>query len=152
MTPVWDARARGAFYGFTPAHGRGHVVRAVLEAMAFAEADVIDRLAALGVATDRVIVLGGGRQSALWTEIRADVTGRPHAPAARTDTAAIAAAMLAAVAAGVLPDVAAAAAFAPGPGPAVEPRPDRRAAYDAAHARSLALFAALRPLFTAEKS
>lgn len=151
MTPVWDAAARGAFYGLTPAHGRGHLARAVLEAMAYAEADVIDRLAALGVATDRVIVLGGGRRSQLWTEIRADVTGRPHAPAARTDTSAIAAAMLAAVAAELVPDVAAAAALAPAPGPAVEPRPGQRDAYDAAHARALAVFAALRPLFTADR-
>jgi xylulokinase len=152
MTPVWDARARGAFYGLTPAHGRGHVARAVLEAMAYAEADVIDRLAALGVATDRVIVLGGGRRSQLWTEIRADVTGRPHAPATRTDTCAIAAAMLAAVAAEVVPDVAAAAALAPPPGVSVEPRAAHRDAYDAARARALAVFAALRPLFTAAAS
>jgi xylulokinase len=147
MTPVWDAGARGAFYGLTPGHGRGHVARAVLEAMAYAERDVIDRLAALGVATDRVVVLGGGRRSALWARIRADATGRPHAPAARSDTAAVGAAMLAAVAAGRLPGVDAAAALAPPTGPAIEPDAGSRAAYDAAHARGHQVFAALQPLF-----
>jgi len=98
-----------------------------------------------------VLVLGGGQRSALWTQIRADATGRPHAPAARTDTCAIGAAMLAAVAAGIVPDVAAAAALAPPPGPTVEPDPAHREAYDAAHARGLALFGALRPLFTADR-
>jgi xylulokinase len=144
MTPVWDAGARGAFAGLTAAHGRGHVVRAVLEAMAFAERDVIDRLAGLGVATDRVLVLGGGRRSGLWTQVRADVTGRPHAPAARGDTSAVGAAMLAAVAAGVFPDLAAAAALVPPPGFSVQPRAEHRAAYDDAHAHGHRLFAALR--------
>jgi len=149
MTPVWDARARGAFWGLTPAHGRGHLVRAVLEAMAFAERDVIARLAVLGVATDEVIVLGGGSRSALWIQIRADATGRPHAAAARADTSAVGAAMLAAVAAGVVVDVTAAAARAPASGPLVRPRAETRAAYDDAHDRGHRLFAALRPMFEA---
>jgi xylulokinase len=123
------------------------VVRAVLEAMAFAEADVIDRLAALGVATAAVTVLGGGRRSAGWTRIRADVTGRPHAPAARGDTAAVGAAMCAAVAAGALPDLAAAAALAPPTGAVVEPDRAQAAAYAAVRDRSHRLFAAVRPLF-----
>jgi xylulokinase len=147
MTPVWDANVRAGFHGLTPAHGRGHVVRAVLEAMAFAEADVIDRLAALGVATAAVTVLGGGRRSAGWTRIRADVTGRPHAPAARGDTAAVGAAMCAAVAAGALPDLAAAAALAPPTGAVVEPDRAQAAAYAAVRDRSHRLFAAVRPLF-----
>jgi xylulokinase len=151
MTPVWDAGARGAFYGLTPAHGRGHLVRAVLEAMAQAERDVIDRLAALGIATSTVVVLGGGRGSAVWSRIRADATGRPHAPAARDDTCAIAAAMLAAVATGMIADVGAAAALAPPPGPAIDPDPATRAIYDEAHARGHRLFAALRPLFGSDR-
>jgi xylulokinase len=147
MTPAWDANVRAGFHGLTPAHGKGHVARAVLEAMAFAEADVIDRLAALGVATPAVTVLGGGRHSALWARIRADVTGRPHARAARGDTAAVGAAMLAAVAAGALPDLVAAAALAPPASSAVDPDPGPAAAYAAARDRSHRLFAAVRGLF-----
>jgi xylulokinase len=147
MAPAWHAGARGAFYGLTPAHGRGHVARAVLEACAFASRDVIDRLAALGVATDRVLLLGGGASSALWARIRADVTGRPHAIAARTDTCAIGGALCASVAAGVHPDVIAAASCAPPPASVVEPDPAARAACDEAHGRYRRLFDSLRPLF-----
>ena len=148
MTPRWHAGARAAFYGLTPGHGRAHVARAVLEAMALAERDVIERLVAIGVAADSVLMLGGGRRSTIWNRIRADATGLPHAPAGRGDTCAIAAAMLAAVAAGALPDVATAAGLAPPPGEPVTPRPEARAVYDEAHARSHALFSALQPMFT----
>src|SRR6185369_3700131 len=44
MAPEWQPAARGCFYGMTPAHGRGHMVRAVLEGCAFAMRDVVERL------------------------------------------------------------------------------------------------------------
>jgi xylulokinase len=147
MAPEWNAGARGAFYGLTGAHGVGHLARAVLESCAFAARDVIDRLASLGVETDRVLLTGGGASSALWPRIRADVTGRPHAIAARTDTCAIGGAMLAAVASGAQPDLATAAKLAPPPAAVVDPDPAARAASDAAYDRYRRLFDALRPLY-----
>lgn len=102
MTPRWTADVGGAFTGLSSEHDRRHLARAVLEGTAFACRDVVERLAALGVATERVLLSGGGSRSKLWTQLRADVLGRPHELAARDDSAAIAAAMLAAVAAGQL--------------------------------------------------
>lgn len=147
MTPAWHAGARGGFYGLTPAHGRGHLIRAVLEACAFGARDVIDRLDGLGVATDRVVLAGGGSRSALWAQLRADVTGRPHDVAADPDTCAIGAAMLAAVAGGAHASITAAAALAPPPRATFVPDPDRAAACAAAHHRYRRLFDALAPLF-----
>ena len=147
MTPEWHAGARGALYGLTPAHGRGHVARALLEAMAHACRDVIERLGALGLPAGEVLLLGGGGASRPWAHIRADVTGVPHAIAARSDTCAVGAAILAAVAAGAAPDLAAAAAHAPPPAEVIDPDPRARAAHDDAYRRYRALFEALRPLF-----
>ena len=45
MTPVWRATARGTLHGLAAAHDRAHVARAVLEGLAFAARDVVDRLA-----------------------------------------------------------------------------------------------------------
>lgn len=98
MTPAWTADVRGAFLGLSSEHDRRHLARAVLEGTAFACRDVVERLAAMGVATERVLLSGGGSRSRLWAQLRADVLGRPHELAARDDSAAIAAAMLAAVA------------------------------------------------------
>ncbi|MEZ4361075.1 MAG: FGGY family carbohydrate kinase [Kofleriaceae bacterium] len=100
MTPAWAPDVRGALTGLSSEHDRGHLARAVLEGTAFACRDVIERLRALGVACERVVLSGGGSASELWTQLRADVTGLPHERARHADSAAIAAAMLTAVAAG----------------------------------------------------
>jgi xylulokinase len=130
MTPVWRSHARGTLHGLTAAHDRSHIARAVLEGLAFACRDVATRLVALGLPLNDAIVLGGGGQSAIWTQIRADALGLPHHVAARTDTCAIAAAMLAAVAVGAVPDLREAAARVPQPARTVTPGGNLDEAYD----------------------
>ncbi len=121
MTPAWRPRARGALHGLTAAHDRAHVARAVLEGLAFACRDVAARITALGLPLRDVHLLGGGSRSAIWAQLRADALALPHHVAARTDTCAVGAAMLAAVAAGLVPDLAAACALAPPPARTVTP-------------------------------
>jgi xylulokinase len=121
MTPEWNAGARGSLHGLAASHDRPHVARAVLEGLAFACRDVASRLASLGLAAPHVLVLGGGTQSALWLQIRADALGLPHHVAARTDTSAIGAAMLAAVAGDIHHDLATACALAPPPRAVITP-------------------------------
>jgi xylulokinase len=135
MTPEWNAEARGALHGLAAGHDRPHVARAVLEGLAFACRDVATRLASLGLPAAHVVVLGGGTQSALWLQIRADALGLAHHVAARTDTSAIGAAMLAAVAGGIHRDLAAACALAPPPRAVIAPR----GSLDEAYARYRAL-------------
>ncbi len=130
MTPVWRSNARGTLHGLTVAHDRSHIARAILEGLAFASRDVAQRLVALGLPARDVVVLAGGGQSKVWTQIRADVLGLPHRVAARTDTSAIGAAMLAAVAVGTLPDLHSAATLAPAHSPAVMPQRPLDEAYD----------------------
>ena len=77
MAPVWNASARGCFYGLTPSHTRAHMARALLEGCAFAMRDVADRLKELGAEIRSVLLLGGGARSRLWAQIRADVLGLP---------------------------------------------------------------------------
>jgi xylulokinase len=148
MTPEWIASARGCFYGLTPAHGSGHLARALLEGCAFAMRDVLDRLRALGVAFDSVVLLGGGARSAVWGEIRADLTGLSVERPTVTDTSPVGAAVLAAVAAGIQPNLKAAAECVAGDAQRIEPD---AAAFDAnndAYGRYRNLFEALRPMFT----
>lgn len=146
VTPVWRPGARGTLHGLTAAHGRGHVARAVLEGLAFACREVCERLATLGIAVGEVALLGGGSRSPLWAQLRADVLGVPHAVAARADSCPVGAAMLAAVAAGLQPDLAAAAACAGSPSKIFAPAGDRDP-LDAAYARYQRLVAQLAPLW-----
>jgi xylulokinase len=115
MTPTWRPDARAAFVGLAASHERAHLARAVLEGLAFACRDVVERLASLGLPARDVLVLGGGSRSRMWMQLRADALCRPHHVAARADTCPIGAAMIAAVAAGMVRDLAAAAALAPRP-------------------------------------
>jgi xylulokinase len=142
MTPQWRGHARGTRPGLTAADERPQVARAVLEGLACACRDVVQRLVALGLPAREVLVLGGGGNSRLWLQIRADMLQLGHAVAARTDTAAVGAAMLALVAVGRLPDVTAAAALVPAAATTVTPR----ASLDDVYARYRRLVAQIAPL------
>jgi xylulokinase len=148
MTPVWRPHARGTLHGLSAAHGRGHVARAVLEGLAFAARDVVERLGALGLPAGRVLLLAGGSRSAVWAQLRADILGVPHDVAASTDTCPIGAAMMAAVAAGIHADLAAAAELAPPPARSFAPSGAAEvvAAADAAYRRYRTLVEQLAPL------
>ncbi|MDQ3300466.1 MAG: FGGY-family carbohydrate kinase, partial [Myxococcota bacterium] len=143
MTPVWRPHARGTFHGLGANHDRSHLARAVLEGLAFACRDVVERLASMGLASDRVLVLGGGSRSRVWAQIRADVLGKPHDLAHDPDTCPVGAAMLAAVAAGLHRDLASTAAQIPQPTQTCEPAAER---LDEPYARYQRLVAQLAPL------
>jgi len=142
LTPQWRGHARGTLHGLTAAHERSHIARAVLEGLACSCRDVVQRLAALGLAGREVVVLGGGGRSALWMQIRADLMTLPHRIASRTDTCAVGAALLALVAVGAQPDVATAAASLPQTGTLVVPA----GALDDVYDRYRRLVTAVAPL------
>jgi xylulokinase len=147
MSPEWVPAARGCFYGLTPAHTSAHMARAVLEGCAFAMRDVIERLGTLSVSTQRVLLMGGGANSRLWASIRADVCGLNVRRIANVDTAPVGAAMLAAVAAGLKPDLRTCAAEVRGDGEDISPDPACAAACEKAYRCYRRLFDSLRPMF-----
>ncbi len=100
-TPHCDPTIRGACVGLAANHGRGHVVRAIQEGVAFSLRDTFTIFSELGVPVDRIVVGGGGARSALWREIQASVYGRAVETIAADEGAAYGAAILAGVGAGV---------------------------------------------------
>lgn len=148
MAPEWNPDARAGWFGLTASHHRGHVIRAMLEGNAFALRDVLDAMRTAGLDPTEVVCVGGGAQADLMLEIRADVTGLPVTRPEDVETTARGAAMLAAVGAGLHPDVPTAAALMRGSRrDPVLPNAERRTVYAAAHERYRELYAALRPLF-----
>ena len=147
MAPEWIPSARGCFYGLTPAHDRGHLARAVMEGCAYAMRDVADRLRELGVPVRSILLMGGGARSRLWGQIRADVTGLPAQVAPRVDTCPIGAAMLAAVAAEIAPNLEQCAEKVSGSRVVLEPRSAVVETYDQSYGRYRTLFDGLRPLY-----
>lgn len=100
-SPEFDPHAKGVFFGVSLAHGRGHFVRAIMESVAFMLRKNLELLPALGIEVDEIRSLGGGAKSALWNQIKADVTGKPIVTIRSSEAACVGVAMLAAVAMGV---------------------------------------------------
>ncbi|MBT8165214.1 MAG: xylulokinase [Acidimicrobiia bacterium] len=99
-TPHPDPLARGAFVGLTVRHTRAHLVRAVLEGVAFGLRDSLDLIRGTGVAVDQVRASGGGTRSVLWRQIMADILEAEVVTLGTAEGAAYGAAVLAAVGAG----------------------------------------------------
>ncbi len=75
-TPYPDPLARGAFVGLTIRHNEGHMVRAVLEGVAFGLRDSFELMKQAGQKEIRQVrVSGGGARSLLWRQILANVFG-----------------------------------------------------------------------------
>lgn len=104
-TPHPDPLARGAFVGLTVRHTRSHLVRAVMEGVAFGLRDSLDLIRGSGVAVDQVRASGGGTRSALWRQILADVLDAEVVTVGTAEGAAYGAAVLAGVGAGWHPTV-----------------------------------------------
>ncbi len=111
-TPHLDSQARAAFVGLTAAHTRGHLVRAVLEGVAYSQRDSFTLLAEMGVPARGVRLGGGGARSALWREIQAGVYGHTCELLAAEEGGAYGAALLAGVGVGAWASVEAACAQA----------------------------------------
>jgi xylulokinase len=99
-TPINDPRARGAIVGLHLGHRRGHLFRALLEGVAYGLRHHLDVFEELGHAPARVRVSDGGGASTVWTQIIADVVGRPLQVLDLRGGAALGAAFLAGKAAG----------------------------------------------------
>jgi xylulokinase len=76
-TPRFDADARGAWVGLGLEHGRGHLLRAALEGVAFALLEGLEALEEAGTTIPELRLAGGGTAEEPWQQLLADVLGRP---------------------------------------------------------------------------
>jgi len=112
-TPIWDVYARGVIFGLSLNHTKGHVVRAMMEAVAYAMYDSFRLIKETGLKINYPMVLNeGGAVSKLWRQIITDVFNVPTALVKRRTGAPFGDAILAAVATGVFKDFAVAREWA----------------------------------------
>ena len=104
-TPHLDPHARAALVGLTASHTRAHVVRAILEGVAFSLRDTFEIFTEMKVPVEEVRLGGGGARSKVWRQIQADIYGREVKTVEAEEGAAYGAALLAGVAAGAWPSV-----------------------------------------------
>lgn len=103
--PHQDPHARGAFVGLSLRHSRAHLVRAVIEGVSFALADILHLVASLGVPIRSLRVSGGGAKSPQWRQLLADLTQLPVEVPSTPEGGSFGAAILAGVGAGLWPNV-----------------------------------------------
>ncbi|MGH9528577.1 MAG: xylulokinase [Terriglobales bacterium] len=100
-TPYLDPNARAALVGLTASHTRAHVIRAILEGVAFSLNDTFAIFKEMGVPVNNIRLGGGGARSPLWRQIQADVYGQDVEIVEAEEGAAYGAAILAGVGAKV---------------------------------------------------
>jgi xylulokinase len=109
--PFWDLNARGAIFGLHTEHGKAHVIRGLMEGLAYEsrrEAELMEQ--ASGTAVERINMYGGSARSDNWNRVFADVFNKPLQVADTAETTALGAAISAAVGCGMYGDFKTAAA------------------------------------------
>lgn len=129
-TPQLDTTSRGAILGLTFATARSTLAKAILEGLTFELRVNTDLLREAGVTISELHAVGGGARSPLWLQLKADICRLPLSVPEVTEAACLGAALLAGVAAGVYPDMAAAVARTVRVQRRVEPQPAGMLAYE----------------------
>ncbi|MDI7277978.1 MAG: FGGY-family carbohydrate kinase [Anaerolineae bacterium] len=101
-SPEQDPRATGALLGLRLHHSRADLARAALEGVCYELRRLLESLHALTPGGEDVLrAVGGGARNPFWLQLRADVTGHTVEVPEGTERAALGAALLGGVAAGV---------------------------------------------------
>lgn len=103
--PHSDAHVRGSFVGLTLRHDLRHMVKAVLEGVAFSLRDNLELMRSLGVNPRSIILSGGAANSQLWRSIIGETLGLPLQTLQANEGAALGAAILASVGIGAWRDI-----------------------------------------------
>lgn len=146
-TPHLDPEARGALIGLTPSHRAGHIIRAIMEGVAFSLKDSLTIFADIGVPARAIRLGGGGARSPLWRQIQADAYGHSVEIVFAEEGAAYGAALLAGVGIGVWPSADIACDSVVKVAQRIAPQADDSAKLQQLYGVFRALYPALRPIF-----
>ncbi|GCE12289.1 xylulokinase [Tengunoibacter tsumagoiensis] len=147
-TPHLDAYARGGWIGLTASHDRRHLIRSVMEGVAFSLKDCFSIIQEQGLRLEQVRATGGGAKSPLWRQIIADILGVELVVTNASEGPAFGAALLAGVAAGVYPSVQVACEKTVRVLEKTEPDQNVASAYQQAYETYRALYPALKPIIS----
>jgi xylulokinase len=148
-TPYPDPNARGTFVGLTLRHDKRHLIRAVLEGVAYSLRDSIELFRDLGIPIQQVRATGGGARSVMWRQVLADVFGTELVTINITDSSAYGAALLAGVGSGVYDSVSQACNAAVKIVDRIEPIAENQGIYNEFYPVYRSLYRSLKPAFDA---
>lgn len=145
--PYWDPSLRGALVGLSRLHGATDLAFAVLEGVACLNRIVLEQAeAALGRAATEIRFGGGAAANPVWSQIKADLCGRPVVVASSKEPGLLGAAIVAFTGLGRFASLAEAQAALVVVARRFEPDPARKLAYDALFALFRRAETALAPV------
>ena len=145
-SPLWNPDAKGVFFGLDYTKTRAHLIRAVMEGVAYSLRHNLETAVSAGAEAAVLRSMGGSANSRIWTQIKADVTSHAiEVPASDTATT-LGAAILAGVGTDVYNGFDNAVARTVAVHRRFEPNPATKAIYDGGYARYLELYERLEPI------
>lgn len=103
--PLHSPEDRGVFFGLSLHHTKEHLLRAVLEGVAYSLKICLAQFPLLDISFSQIILCGGGSKSTLWRQMFSGIMHLPLSVPASTDTAVLGAAILGGVGAKVYSDI-----------------------------------------------
>ncbi len=80
-SPIWNSKARGVFFGLSYDKTRAHLIRAIMEGVGFSLQHNLKTAEEVNAYVKELISVGGVSNSRVWTQIKADITGKTiHVP------------------------------------------------------------------------
>jgi xylulokinase len=105
--PYTDTNARGVFFGLHTGHGRAHLLRSIMEGVAYSFRDCLEVIKEHDIMIREIRATGGGARSSLWMDIQVNVSGQPIVMMDQgAGGAAFGAAILGGVCTGIYPNIA----------------------------------------------
>ncbi len=146
-TPHLDPDARGVFFGLSALHTKKHMIRAVMEGVAFSLRDCVDIFREMGIGISDMAACGGGASSELWRLMLADLYGCGVKTVGSREGPALGAAILASVGAGLYQSVEQACDAIVKPDKLCSPDPERSKIYEQYHQLYKKLYPSMKECF-----
>ena len=143
-TPHLDPDCRGVFFGLSAIHTRKHLLRAVMEGVAYSLCDCNQILKEMGVEVTRMMACGGGGKSPNWRQMLADLYNCPVKTVKQDEGPALGVAILAGVGCGIYPSVEAACDELLSTASSTEPIPEETEIYTRYHQLYQTLYTSLK--------
>ncbi|WP_321477178.1 xylulokinase [uncultured Paludibaculum sp.] len=146
-TPHLDPIARGGWIGLTAKHGRGDMVRSIIEGVSYSLKDCLGVIEGMGVEVNAVRASGGGAKSLFWRQMLADIFRRGISTLENSEGSAYGAALLALASAGEYKSIEEVCEVAVKEKDCLIPSVHESAAYDRGYEVFSVLYPTLKPVY-----
>jgi gluconokinase len=145
--PVWDANARGVYFGLNLTHTREHMLRALLEGILFNLYSVALALTEITGPINVLYANGGFAKGDIWVQMLADIFNKQVLVTETVESAALGAAIMGMLALGYIPDFGAVEKLVP-IGKTYTPNSEKHAVYQKLFTIYQSLYPKLKDDFT----